>query len=432
MASAAGALAVVALFLSAAFRSPEHADQLVQQPATPQKILKDSRPKLTRNDLALFLTDMTGGPVMLSDELVHKNESGRWFIRTTIDMKLQDYILRLQNRSRTVQSAVVVLNPYDGRVIALAGYDANSDTANPSLKADYPAASLFKIVSAAAALESAGFSPDKELYFRGRRHTLYKSQLKPTKGRYRTKTTFRRAFAYSNNSVFGNLGIYELGQEVLAGYADKFFFNRPIDFDLPLAMSTIEVPKDDFGLAEIASGFNKRTLISPLHAALLAAVTANGGQMPVPWLVDTIQDESGRIVYQAEPGVLNAPVSRQTAAGLKALMQDTARYGTSRKAFRKLRRKKLFKEFEFGAKTGTINDETDRYKYDWLAAYALAPDGESGICVGILGVHGKILGTRSTEFGRAIINYYFSSNRAPKNEISPKLKAQGGGKKLRR
>ena len=213
----------------------------------------------------------------LADQIVHKNDGGRYSIRTTINATLQNYIARLQNRSRTLPSAVVVLNPHDGRVIAMVGYDANGSTGNLSLKADYPAASLFKIVSAAAALESAGFTPDKTLYFKGRRHTLYKNQLKPSKGRYSTQTTFRKAFALSNNSVFGKLGIYDLGQEVLAGYAEKFLFNKTITFDLPLEMSTIEVPMDDFGLAEIASGFNKKTLISPLHATLLAAVAVNRG-----------------------------------------------------------------------------------------------------------------------------------------------------------
>ena len=74
---------------------------------------------------------------------------------------------------------------------------------------------------------------------------------------------------------------------------------------------------------------------------------------------------------------------------------------------RKLRRRRLFRSFEFGAKTGTINDRLDRYKYDWITAFALAPDGNRGIAVGVLGVHGKILGTRSSEMARAIIDYYF-------------------------
>lgn len=396
-------------FLFAGFRISSHWSRADQNPPAANQGTGAPDLKLSRKDLPVFLTDMAGDPLALTDQVVHKNEGGRYIIRTTINAKLQNYIARLQNRSRTFQSAVVVISPYDGRVIAMAGHDTNGNVDNLSLKADYPAASLFKIVSAAAALETAGFTPDKVLYFKGRRHTLYKSQLKLSKGRYNTKTTFRKAFALSNNSIFGKMGIYDLGQNVLAGYAEKFLFNKPIDFDLPLEMSTIEIPADEFGLAEIASGFNKRTLISPLHATLLAAVAANGGEMPTPWLVETIQDDMGKIIYNAAPGVLNSPVNSKTAADLKALMQDAVRYGTSRKAFRKLRRKRLFKKFEMGAKTGTINDRKDRYKYDWLAAYALAPDGRKGICVGILGVHGKILGTRSTELGRAIINYYFSS-----------------------
>ena len=406
---AGGLLTVLVIFLLAGFRISDHWSRADQNSSSSEKELKATQLNLTRKDLAVFLTDITGNPLALNDQIVHKNEGGRYIIRTTINTKLQNYISRLQNRSRTLLSAVVVLNPYDGRVIAMAGHNANGNAGNPSLKADYPAASLFKIVSAAAALESAGFTPDKTLYFKGRRHTLYKNQLKPSKGRYSTKTTFRKAFALSNNAIFGMLGIYDLGQEVIAGYAEKFFFNNSITFDLPLEMSTIVVPTDDFGLAEIASGFNKKTLISPLHATLLAAVAVNRGEMPIPWLVETIQDDTGNIVYNAHPGVLNAAVSSQTAADLKALMQDAVRYGTSRKAFRRLRRKRLFKKFELGAKTGTINDKTDRFKYDWLAAYALAPDGTRGICIGILGVHGKILGTRSTELGRAIINYYFAS-----------------------
>ncbi len=406
---AGGLLTALVIVLLAGFRISDHWSRVDQNSFLPEKDLNATQLKLTRRDLAVFLTDISGDPLALTDQIVHKNEGGRYTIRTTINAKLQNYITRLQNRSRTLQSAVVVLNPYDGRVIAMADHDANGSTGNLSLRADYPAASLFKIVSAAAALESAGFTLDKALYFKGRRHTLYKNQLKTSKGRWSTKTTFRKAFALSNNSVFGKLGIYDLGQDVLTVYAEKFLFNKPISFDLPLEMSNIQVPTDNFGLAEIASGFNKKTLISPLHASLLAAVAVNRGEMPIPWMVETIQDDTGNIVYNADPGVPNSAVSSQTASDLKTLMQDAARYGTSRKAFRRLRRKRLFKKFDLGAKTGTINDKMDQFKYDWLTAYALTPDGTRGICIGIIGVHGKILGTRSTELGRAIINYYFSS-----------------------
>lgn len=383
-------------------------NRTAQKPQQAEKKVDPPPRKLSRNDLTLFLNDLTIDSSTLTDQFVYNKDGAGYTIKTTINLKLQKYIIRLLKRSRTLQSAVVVLNPYDGRVFAMVDHDADGNADNLILKANYPAASLFKIVSASAAIESANFTPDKKLLYKGSKHTLYKYQLKPPKGRYIHKTTFRKAFASSNNPIFGKLGIYNLGQSVLTEYADKFLFNKPINFDLPLAVSTIDVPEDDFGLAEISSGFNKQTLISPLHATLLAAVAANKGVMPAPWLVDTIEESSGKIYYHANKEILNSIISNKTASQLKTLMQDTVRYGTVRSAFGKLRRKKKFKKFELGAKSGTINDELDQFKYDWLTAYALDPDGTTGICVGVLGVHGKILGVRSTELARSIVSYYFS------------------------
>ena len=131
--------------------------------------------------------------------------------------------------------------------------------------------------------------------------------------------------------------------------------------------------------------------------------------MPTPWLVETIENDTGKVLYSVSRSALGMPVSKKTAADLKTLMQDAVRYGTVRKAFRSLRRKKVFKKIELGAKTGTINDKMDQFKYDWLTAYALGPDGANSICICVLGVHGNILGTRSTELARAIINFHFSS-----------------------
>lgn len=405
-----GAVGLLMAVVWASLKISEPWGQPDQKPPAPlEKEPEAPSPKISRHDLPGLLDEISRDSALLSDVLVCQKDGQQYTVRTTIDLKLQEYIERMLQRSRTLQSAVVVLNSIDGRVIAMVDHDSNGNRANLNLKADYPAASLFKIVSAAAVLENSNYSPNTALYFRGRRHTLYKSQLKQVKDRWTTETTLRRAFALSNNSVFGKLGIFELGQGVLTEYAEKFAFNRTIPFDLNLAMSSVSVPVDKFGLAEIASGFNKKTLISPLHAALLASVVVNKGRMPTPWLVDNIQDETGQVLYHADTAVFSQPVSSETAAELASLMKYAAQSGTSRSAFRKLRRKKLFKQFELGAKTGTINDKLDRFKYDWVTAFALTPDGKSGITVGVLGVHGKILGTRSTEMVRAIIDYYFRS-----------------------
>jgi cell division protein FtsI/penicillin-binding protein 2 len=378
-----------------------HAAPLDKQPTESAQTAPDQLLEHLRSDAShLFLFD---------DQFILEKDDHRFILNTTIKAKLQNYIDQLLQRSRSLQAAVVVLNPLDGRVLAMASYDRNDSPVNLCLIADYPAASLFKIISAAAAIETAGFHPDKAFYFNGSRHTLYKNQLKQTRNRYSTPTKFRKAFARSNNPVFGKVGIHTLGQHVMTEYAQKFYFNRAIPFDFPVAVSRINVPDDEFGLAEIASGFNKKTLISPLHAALLACALAHSGSLVQPWLVDKICRASGEVIYQASQHTLDAPISPKTANMLKMMMKDAVIYGTVRKSFRKLRRQRLFKNFDLGAKTGTINDPTDSFKYDWFAGYAFPPEGEMGICISVLSVHGEILGTRSTELARAIIDYHFRS-----------------------
>ena len=346
----------------------------------------------------------------LSERFVLERGGIPLIVESSLDSGLQDYIINLLQNSQNLQAAVVVMRPDDGRILAMASYDKDQNNEDLCLKADFPAASLFKIVSAAAAFESAGFTPEKAVYFDGRKHTLYKRQLKQRRGKYTSKITFKKAFASSINPVFGKLGIYDLGQKVMSDLAEKFLFNQSIPFDFPVAKSFIHVPDDDFGLAEIATGFNKSTTISPLHAALLASAVANDGVMMKPWLVKKISQENGEILYQNRPAKMPRSISRNTAADLRILMKDTVVHGTCRKSFRRLRRKKAFKNVELGAKTGTINDKTDQFKYDWFTAYVLPPNGTKGICIAVLGIHGKRLGIRANKLGRHIINHYFSSS----------------------
>ncbi|RLC31714.1 MAG: hypothetical protein DRH37_02450 [Deltaproteobacteria bacterium] len=370
----------------------------------------------------VILKELNLDPVHLTDHMTLNNGGTRFTVESTLNPALQHYIMRLVHRARTLKSAVVVMDVHDGRVLAMVSYDREGNSGDLCLKADFPAASLFKVVSAAAAFESAGFRPGKTVYYRGKRHTLYKGQLKKRIGKYTCRTTFKRAFALSINPVFGKLGVYDLGRKTLEEYAGRFLFNRKIPFDFPVGMSTVHVPEEAFGLAEIASGFNKRTLISPLHAALVALVVANKGIMAAPWLIASIRNGSGQCLYQRRPAVLARCVAPRTAQNLKILMRDTVIRGTCRKSFLPLRRKRVFKNIELGAKTGTINDVSDRFKYDWLIAYALQGKRKRAICVAVLSVHSEKLGIRANELGRYIIGYYYTSR-----SCAPSVRICNGG-----
>jgi cell division protein FtsI/penicillin-binding protein 2 len=168
-------------------------------------------------------------------------------------------------------------------------------------------------------------------------------------------------------------------------------------------------PTDDYALAEVASGFNKRTLISPLHAGLITASIANGGTMMAPWLVKTVSNDAGDVLYQAAPSVLASPVSKTTADKMMALMEGTVAEGTCKKAFQPLQRKRELRTVDLGAKTGTINGATDHYKYEWLTAYALPVDGDGGLCITVMTAHGEKIGVRAKDIARRIIDRYYGS-----------------------
>ncbi len=393
-------LLVLALIFAFYGTSAEAGKKLSPKIAFPLKRAPASL--LTAEDVSRIMARLK--PEQIDRELSVRAESGRDLrLHLTIDPVLQEYAAKLAANSGALQTSVVAMDPRDGRILALADNDQLGSGGFLSLKADYPAASLFKVVSAAAALERAGFSPEKSLSFSGAQHSLYKSQLKEKGGKYTTKTSFRKAFASSINPVFGKIGIYYLGRNVLNSYGERFYFNRKIPFDMPVSLSRLDVPADSFGIAEVASGFNKDTVMSPLHAVMLAAAAANDGVMVRPRIVDSIKSDEGNVIYRGSSGTLARVVSPETASGLRVLMKETVTKGTCRKAFSKLVRGKSLKDVGLGAKTGTIHDRLDRFKMDWTTAFALPRDGRNPIAVAVLNVHGEKMGVKANEIASLVI-----------------------------
>lgn len=382
------------------------------QPEKKVQEVKKGPERISREDLAQVLADLnTGGPLASRNYTVTRNGS-ILSVQTSLLPPLQTYLQDLLRQSLTVRAAAVVLKPATGEVLALTDFQNGGSGAagNLCLKANHPAASLFKIVAAAAAIDARGMTPETSLVFRGGKYTLYRSQLRPEKKPSGVAISLTKAFSSSVNPVFGRLGIYHLGYSLVTEYADRFFFNRTIPFDLPLDVSPMEPPTDDFQLAEVASGFNKRTFISPLHAAMLAGAVANRGTMMGPRLVRKIEDAEGNVLYDSRPVGLSNPVSGETAEKMKVLMDETVVTGTCRTAFSKHLRKNEFKELELGAKTGSINDPTDQRRVDWVTAYAIPDSGEQeAICLSVLAVHGERLGIRSKDIARRVVENYFGS-----------------------
>jgi peptidoglycan glycosyltransferase len=296
-----------------------------------------------------------------------------------------------------------------GRIQALAGFNKTDPDSNPCLLNAFPAASVFKIVTAAAAVDHCGYTADTKIHFNGYKHTLYKNQLKERINPYTNTLSFKDSFAQSVNPVFGKLGALYLDRTVLEEYATAFGFNQPINFELPVEPSHIRIEEDTYQRAEIASGFNNDTTLSPVHAAMMASAVMNKGRMVAPTIVDRITDDQGRLLYEARPSWPRRAMSSQASNVLTRLMETTVRSGTGRKAFRNYTRNGVLSKLDIGGKTGSIDNLAHDARFDWFVGFANEKKGPGRLAVAVLVAHEEFIGIRAAQYAKMAMTQYFKS-----------------------
>jgi len=218
--------------------------------------------------------------------------------------------------------AFVAISPSTGEVIALSEHSTVASVPHPATTAAFPAASIFKIVSAAALLESGKVTPSTTVCYSGGSHSLEAAHLKDSR-RDRACRSLASAFAHSTNAVFGKLAVRHLDAKGLLSMAERLGFNRVVAVGNVQAQSRAQLPVGELGLARMAAGFTNSTL-APLHAALIAAMIANGGQLPAGAMLRGVSDMAG-----VDTRLLPANV----AARIREMMALTSRDGTAAKYF---------------------------------------------------------------------------------------------------
>jgi cell division protein FtsI/penicillin-binding protein 2 len=339
-----------------------------------------------------------------------KDQSGNdLFIATTLDRELQDWAIKTMSRVEAYLTALVVLEPTTGNVLAMTSCNNGEMGENYTLQSSFPAASLFKIVTAAAVLEAKEMPRASSLTYSGQPHTLYRKYLVPDFQNGQHRTTLEESFAKSINIVFGKLGAFTLGAGPLEDFAERFYFNRRINFDMPVEPSRFDSPGDDaFLLAEKASGFNIKTCISPLHAAMIAGAVANEGVLMEPSLIKEAFDQNNTIYFRSRPTAVGTVMDRHLVPELKEMMKTAISRGTARPSFRDQRYHRTLSRLKLGGKTGTINDVHER-KVDWFVAFAEWPETDEEIALAVLVVHNRdVLGLRARAIGREAILRYFN------------------------
>ncbi len=328
-------------------------------------------------------------------------------IDTSLDIELQEFLIKKLDLDTSRYIGIVCMDPATGKVLSMVGFDKTDPSNNPCVDSRFPAASIFKIVTASAVVEKCGFQPGSTLLYNGSKYTLYKSQLKDRTNRYTNRITFRDSFAQSVNPVFGKIGAHYLGKNTLEKYAEAFDFNKNIDFEIEIAPSFVDVSDEPYQWAEVACGFNNKTKISPLHGAMMASAIINQGSIMEPTVVDQIVEEKGEIIYRNRLVPINQAITPKASDILNQLMSATIRSGTCKKAFRGYRKDNILSKLNIGGKTGSIDNKSHDARYDWFVGFAEEKDGPKKIAVSVIVAHEKYIGLRASYYARIAMKKYF-------------------------
>lgn len=198
---------------------------------------------------------------------------------------------------------------------------------NRFTQATYVPGSIFKLVTAAAAIDNIPDAFDRT--FNCEQQTIIGGEY-VTCEKYHGEISFGTGLVKSCNIVFGELAV-ELGAETMTKYAKSAGILNSVAFD------GTETKPGNFDLtgrgdADIAwSGIGQFTdLINPCQFMTYVGSIAGGGQAAKPYVVSSVTSPEGIATYQAEQEMLDATMSKTTADQLAAMMRDDVvyNYGT--------------------------------------------------------------------------------------------------------
>jgi peptidoglycan glycosyltransferase len=288
------------------------------------------------------------------DELTGSKQEGEQIV-TSLDPHAQE--VAMGDLEAAGYGAVVAIEPSTGAIKVMASnppYNPNSipkkleklnteevraPLVNRASFARYPPGSTFKVVTAAAGLESGVITPETTINAPGsiidEGHELANDYNQDW-----GDISLDTALTNSVNTWFGQLG-QKVGQENLFTTMQKFGFGSLPPIDLPeeeLLPSGVvgengEILNrhDPVDLARVAIG-QERLLVTPLQDAMVAAAVANGGKLMKPQLWNRVVDADGSVTKRMSPEVYSEPISAKTAAELTTAMEGVVREGTGTNA----------------------------------------------------------------------------------------------------
>jgi peptidoglycan glycosyltransferase len=248
------------------------------------------------------------------------------------------------------RGAVVALDPASGAVLALVsapGYDPalvtssdaeydlfrldpQSPELNRSLQGLYPPGSVFKLFTAAVALDLGLVTPETRFTCAGRER-VNKATIVCRRPGGHGSLDLNTALYDSCNVVFAKLAA-RIGVEDFISYGKRFHLLDQADLALPSMLGRMYDFRGFKGKVALAeAGFGQgATMLTPLQVARLTATIANRGHVLQPYLVDAVRTPEGQVVSRGQARDFGQAVKPETAASVAGMMEQVVERGTGR------------------------------------------------------------------------------------------------------
>jgi peptidoglycan glycosyltransferase len=245
-----------------------------------------------------------------------------------------------------------------------------------ALRQTYAPGSTFKLVTAAAALESGRFQRDTPV-FNGPRLDLPQTTVslpnfdnRPC-NLFGKTATLEDALRRSCNAAFGKVGL-DLGAVALRRQAEKFGMNTVVDTPIPSVRSRFPATLDQPHTAQSAIGqFDVRA--TPLQMAMVVAAIANRGVLMKPFLVQEVRGPDLSVLSRTRPREFSTAMSPRTADTLGQMMVTVVEKGTGTNA--------QISGVQVAGKTGTAQQGDGRKPHAWFVSFAPVNDPKVAVAV---------------------------------------------------
>jgi TonB family protein len=282
-------------------------------------------------------------------------------VEYTVDPELDARIRAVLERRGVAIGQVILLDPATGEIFA---YVSTDPVGFPATRT-YPTASLMKVVTAAAALRHVPEAAHRDCRYEGSPYVVSAKQLAPprTGG---IRDTLRGALAISNNQCFARLAVRDVGKaKLLSEMAEFGMFDAPAPRHPAVRVDSLD---DELDLGLLGSGL-AGSFISPLGAARLAAVLANG-ELVRPFWISRIRDADGNALQIPRREDPRPVLPAELTGELRELLTGVTATGTARRAFHTERGEPLLGDVRVAGKTGTLNGTDPPGRYQWFIGVA--------------------------------------------------------------